>query len=90
VLLRIAKDTDRKFIISTHSEHLVIELLNALVKQTAIPDDVRIYYLYKERSKTIIENQTVSSNGQIEGGLKSFYETELEQMRDFIGVQGDK
>jgi predicted ATPase len=86
VLVRIARETDRKFILSTHSEHLVVELLNSVAKGDITKDEVCIYYLTKDKSKTLVERQEITAKGQIEGGLKAFYQTELEQMRDFIRV----
>jgi predicted ATPase len=62
----------------------VLELLNSLAKGELATDDLRVYFLKKDREKTIVESQGVNSKGQIEGGLKSFYDTELEQVREFV------
>jgi len=86
-LVEIAKEHNRNFIISTHSEHFVLALLNKLARQTIAPSDVRIYFLRKEKARTILEEQHVTEKGQIEGGLKAFYDTELGQLREFLGIQ---
>jgi len=86
VLAEIAKEKKRNFVISTHSEHVVLALLNKLVSRDLEPKDVRVYHLRKERSETRIEQQQVTEKGQIEGGLKAFYETELQQIREFLAI----
>jgi predicted ATPase len=87
VLIDIGKETNRNFIISTHSENFVLALLNKLARQTIAPSDVRIYYLCKEKARTVVEEQRVTDKGQVQGGLRAFYETELEQMREFLSIQ---
>ncbi len=86
VLIEIAKEKHRRFLISTHSEHFVMSLLNKLRSGVLEERDLRVYYLRKEKVCTVIEEQQVNSKGQIEGGLKGFYETELEQMREFLQI----
>lgn len=82
---RIAKERARSFLLSTHSEHLVVEILNAVARGDIAPDDVRVYYVRRERNRQAIEEQSINSQGQIEGGLKSFYQVELEQTLAFLG-----
>jgi hypothetical protein len=90
VLLEIAREHGKRFLISTHSEHLVVELLNSVANKAVSPEDVRIYFLQRDRARTVIEPQQVTEKGQIEGGLKGFYEAELEQIRDFIRVPQER
>jgi len=87
VLIEVAKDTRRNFIISTHSEHFVVSLLNKVAAKSLTPQDVRVYYLRKERGQTLVEHQPVNDKGQIEGGLKGFYEAELQQIREFLAIE---
>jgi predicted ATPase len=84
--VKISQDEDKSFIISTHSEHIVLSLLNKVAKNNIKPEDVCIYYLSKEGKETKIEKQEVNDKGQIKGGLKGFYETELKQIKDFFSV----
>jgi predicted ATPase len=86
VFVRIARDEGKSFIISTHSEHIVLSLLNQVAKNKIKPEDVCIYYLSKDGKETKIERQEVNDKGQIKGGLKGFYETELKQIKDFFSV----
>lgn len=86
VFVEIVKEEDKNFIISTHSEHIVLSLLNKVAQRKLKPEDIRIYYLTKKGRKTVIEKQEVNEKGQIKGGLKGFYEAELEHVKDFFSV----
>lgn len=86
VFVSIAQDEGKSFIISTHSEHIVLSLLNKVAKHKIKPDDVCVYYLSKEGKETKIEKQEVNEKGQVKGGLKGFYETELKQVKEFFSI----
>jgi predicted ATPase len=86
VLVQIVQDEDKNFIISTHSEHIVLSLLNKVAKGKLRPEDVCIYYLYKKGRDTVVERQEVNEKGQVKGGLKGFYETQLKQIKEFFSV----
>jgi predicted ATPase len=86
VFVRIAQEEEKSFIISTHSEHIVLSLLNQVAQSRIKSEDVCIYYLSKEGRETKIERQDVNDKGQIKGGLKGFYETELKQVKEFFSV----
>lgn len=83
-IIEIVKERNKQFIISTHSEHIILPLLNNVAKKNILPEDIRIYYLEKKGKRTQMEEQKVNEKGQIEGGLKSFYETELAQVDEFF------
>ena len=86
VFVSIAQDEGKSFIISTHSEHIVLSLLNKVANKRLKPEDVCIYYLTKKGSDTVIEKQEVNDKGQVKGGLKGFYEAEIKQVKDFFTV----
>ncbi len=86
VFVGIVKDENKNFIISTHSEHIVLSLLNKIAQRKLKPEDIRIYYLTKKGQQTVLEKQEVNEKGQIKGGLKGFYEAELEHVKDFFSI----
>ena len=86
VLIEIAKEEGKSFILTTHSEHIVLSLLNKVAQKKVSPEDIKIYYLAKSGKKTEIEKQEINEKGQIKGGLKGFYETELRLVKDFFSV----
>jgi len=86
IFVKIAQEEGKSFIISTHSEHIVLSLLNKVAKNKIKPEDICVYYLSKEGKETKIERQEVNDKGQIKGGLKGFYETELKQVKEFFSI----
>ena len=86
VFVSIAQDEGKSFVISTHSEHIVLSLLNKVAKHKIKPEDVCVCYLSKEGKETKIEKQEVNEKGQVKGGLKGFYEAELKQVKDFFSI----
>ncbi len=86
VLLDMKRELGKRFVISTHSEQLVLGLLALVAKKELEPSDLACYLAQKEQKATVFERQEVSENGQIKGGLRPFIEGELEDVRAFLGV----
>lgn len=87
VLIELAYDESKQFIITTHSEHIVSSVLTNMHKLKKEPDDLKLYYLYKDKKRTVVESQKINEKGQVEGGLKSFYQTDLKDIRDFFNIK---
>ena len=86
-LIEIADAEDKQFVVSTHSEHFVNALLRNVASQRLQPNDLRAYYLTKNRKgETQIEEQPINEKGQMKGGLKNFYKAELENMKDLFDL----
>lgn len=90
VFVEIAKEENKNFIISTHSEHIVSSLLNKVAASKMNPNDIQIYYISKNKKRTKIEKQAINEKGQIKGGLKGFYNTELKEIKEFFRVPEEK
>ncbi len=90
VLIDIANEENKQFIISTHSEHIVSSALNHISTGKLNSSDFKLYYLHKEKKRAIVEQQIVNEKGQVEGGLKSFYDTDLKNIRDFFNIKNEK
>lgn len=87
VLVEISKKEGKQFLFSTHSEHWILSLLAEVCEENLSPDDLKVYYLKKKGAATIIENQEVQDNGQIEGGLKNFLESQMRLSQRFFPVE---
>ena len=87
VLMEIAYDENKQFIITTHSEHIVSSALTSVSKKKIKVDDLKLFYHHKEKKDTVIEEQKINEKGQVEGGLKSFYQTNLANIRDFFAIK---
>jgi len=86
VLIEMAEHEDKQFLVSTHSEHFINSLLKNVVDGKIKNDEVRVYYLDKTRRETKTEFQEINADGQIEGGLRNFYQTELNNLKTFFKI----
>ncbi len=82
----MAHNENKQFLISTHSEALVIAFLALVAKGEIAPADLAFYHVTKPDRITIIEPQEVNEHGQLEGGLASFIAGEMEDIAAFLGV----
>lgn len=86
-LINIAKQEDKKFVISTHSEAFLVALLGEVAAGNIDPSILGCYYVSKEGKVTTYKLQKVNANGQIEGGLSSFMEDELQDIKKFFKLK---
>ncbi|PUA34284.1 MAG: hypothetical protein B9J98_00070 [Candidatus Terraquivivens tikiterensis] len=84
-LVEIVENEDKTLIISTHSEHIISSLLSLVVENKISHDQIACYLCKKEKGVTVVQEQKVNSKGQIEGGLTSFMEAEIEVLKKMIG-----
>ncbi len=89
VLIDIANDENKQFIISTHSEHIVSSALTRIAKKQLNAEELTLYFLHKDKKCAIVEQQKVNDKGQVQGGLKSFYDTDLRGIKDFFNVTNE-
>lgn len=75
-LVDINEKFGKKFIISTHSEHFVFQLLTEIEMRKLESNKVAMYLASKEGIETILEKQEINNKGQVAGGLKNFYDEE--------------
>ncbi len=76
----------RQFVITTHSEHLVIALLALVAEGMLQPEDLALYYVSRAGYETRMERSEVTDKGQVKGGLRGFYEAELAAARALLGA----
>jgi predicted ATPase len=85
-LCTIAHDEKKQVILTTHSELFVSSLLAAVAEGKLLPEEIKCYFCSKEGRKTVFKAQRVQRNGQIEGGLTTFVEAELEDLKKLLGI----
>ncbi len=88
-LAEIAVEKDRRLIISTHSETLVVALLSQIAAGKIKTDDVSFVLAENPKGSTILTQQKATPDGQIEGGLRSFMASEAKDLVDFLGLSGE-
>jgi predicted ATPase len=84
-MVDITSKNDKRIIVSTHSETFVLSLLAQIADGKISVDDVSFIFAEKEDGESKFTKQEASSDGQIQGGLSSFMEAELEDMAIFFG-----
>ena len=86
VLAEIASKEDRRLIVSTHSEAFVVALLSQIAAGVIRVEDVSFILAEKEDGETRLTRCEATPEGQIEGGLKPFMASELEDLAAFLGL----
>lgn len=89
-LIRISIELNKTILVSTHSEHFVLALLGAVSRKEIKSDDIACYLCSKDKKKSKIERQSVNSEGQVKGGLASFMEGELEDLKNILAISKNK
>lgn len=85
VLVEEAKAAEKQLIMTTHSEHIAGRLLTLVAEDQLSPDEVAIYSFEKDESGVCSAHQIeVTEHGQVKGGLKSFFQTDLDEMRRYV------
>ena len=86
--VEIMRKEDKRFLLTTHSEALVLALLAEVSRKNLKPEEVAFYLTTKEGKETKFERQEVNELGQIDDGLSSFMEGEMEDIAAFFEQTG--
>ena len=85
VLVEEAKAERKQVIMTTHSEHITGRLLTLVAEGNLAQQDLAIYSFEKDESGVCSAQEIeVTENGQAIGGLRSFFETDLDEVRRFV------
>ena len=82
----VQEEPSKHLVISSHSEQFIVSFLSLVAEGTYSPGELAIYHVTKEGKESKFHRQHVNENGQVEGGLATFMEGELEDMKAFLGV----
>lgn len=85
-LCTVIADEGKQVIVTTRSEVFVSALLTLIASGQVPAHTVRFYLVEKTGKQTVCHLQEVNQAGQIEGGLASFMEGELEDIRLMLGL----
>ena len=88
-MVDITSKHDKRIVVSTHSETFVLSLLAQIADGKVGVDDVSFIFAEKEDGESRFTKQEASPDGQIQGGLRSFMEAELEDMAVFFGQSSE-
>ena len=89
IMIEVGKSQDKQLIFATHSEHMIYPFLNAIATKLLSPNEVAIYYFDSNESNNLskVEPLPINEQGQLVGGLKGFWDADLES---FFELHGDK
>ena len=90
IILNIAKKENKQIIFTTHSEHMIYPFLASVSSnqdKSLTENELAVYYfnLDEETNLTNTEELKVNENGQLDGGLKGFWDADLKIFSDFLG-----
>ena len=85
----VNKESNKRLLISTHSEQFIRAFTTLVAEGNLSPDDLALYLVTKEGKTSKFTRNEVNEKGQIEGGLRSFIEGELEDLKVFLGLRGN-
>ena len=88
-MLKMAVEEDKQIIFTSHSSHLLYPLLG-YVKKKEFPitnDDVVINYFDTDESGAVAgaERLAVNERGQVDGGLRGFWNANMKALDDLLG-----
>lgn len=84
VLVDVALKEKKQLIMTTHSEHIIQGLLTAVMDKKLASTSLNIFYFQKENGVTKITKLDVSEKGELKGGMKGFFEEDLNYFDKFI------
>jgi len=77
----------KQIVLATHSEHVLMGLLTQVARARLKPEDLRVYYFQKdENGVASAELLEVDTRGQLKGGLKGFFEANVEELESYLGA----
>ena len=86
VIVEEAKASNKQVIMTTHREHIANRLLTLVAEGKISPEEVAIYSFEKDEETGVCSASEieVTHRGQVKGGLKSFFEAHMEEMRRYV------
>ena len=81
VLSEEAKAHGKQMMMATHSEHILSRLLTLVAENKLSRDELAVYSFEKDDDGTCTASEIeVTDSGQVIGGLKGFFDTNLDEM----------
>jgi hypothetical protein len=84
LFLKVKKEENKQFILSTHSEHIIYPLLSAISAGDIPYSEVGIIFFHKDEKGVKVKKLDIDEKGRVRGGLPGFFEQELDEMRGFL------
>jgi predicted ATPase len=82
--VEMTKEESKRFLLTTHSETLVLALAAMVSRGELAPEDLAFYFVHKDKKATSATRETVNEQGQISEGLSTFMQAEVEDLRTLL------
>ena len=87
VLVEAAGSGRKQIVMTTHSEHVAGRLLTLVAEGKLSADELAIYSFEKDETGVCTASEIgVTDRGQVDRGLKSFFETDMDEMRRYVAA----
>ena len=86
VLAELTENDQRQFLITTHSEHILLALLTYFGGRGSAAEHLQVYYFTRDKQTHVAsaERLAVDKRGRIKGGLKGFFEANVAELGDYL------
>jgi len=84
ILVDVARDENKQVMLTTHSEHILMGLLTAVAKGKLEPGELAVYFFERTNGSAKADQLPVDEKGRIEGGLRGFFEADIEQLDAYL------
>ena len=85
-LCSLAREEDKQLVMTTHSEQFLLALLTCVKEGLVSAEDLVCYDVRREKKRTAFRPRHISGDGQMEGGLSSFLDGELEDLKSLMAL----
>ena len=87
IFIEAVTDEGKQLVITTHSEHLLLGILQQVRKKKIRLEDIAMYYVQKDKGgKTILKQLEIDEHGRVKGGLPGFFEKEVEELTELLST----
>jgi len=84
------QNESKQLVITTHSEHVLLGFLDAVLQKRLSPDTLKVYYFERVEGLTKVTPLKVTETGGIIGGLKGFFEADMKHLDNFLSAMKKK
>ena len=85
-LAQIMAESEFRFVIETHSDHLIDRFRICIMEGDMTPDDLSIVFFERQEDATVLHNISADAEGNLEGAPKCYREFFLEETRRLLGL----
>jgi len=84
VLVDVCQNENHQMVITTHSEHILLGIIERIMELKLDPRILKVYYFEKEKGISKVTPLPLNEKGELEGGMKGFFEEDLGHIDKFI------